>query len=338
MSSHRRFRPAPKRAIGAMVALVLSLFVSFAHAQLLRAPLSGGPDGSVLQHVGQGLASLLSRSRENMEVPYTASAGSKENLQRLVNGNSVFGIVFASDLHRAQEDAATVAAVDPPQVQVLASLFGFHAHILVRQDSGLTDVEALANRSVAVGPAGSSAATAAQHVLESLGLWQRIQPQFSPTLQSIDALLEKQVDAVWILDTVPNPAVMQAMANASLRLLPLSNMSGTSGLNASHPYYVGTVIPEGTYPGQLQAVATLQDALLWVASADLARDEAFEAVSALYAEEGLDFMRSVSHATAELTRDQGLVGITTAMHPGARRYWGLGDEDPTDPGLPNREE
>lgn len=316
--------------VGVVATLAVLVFAQTAQAQLLRATLSGGPDGSVLEEAGQGLSSLLSRSLESLEVPYTASAGSKENIRRIASGAAVFGVVHGGDLYRELQAASMSALPEHPRatdayiahnVTVVASLFGLHAHLLVRNESDLNDLADLVGRVVAVGAAGSSVATAAQHILESLDLWHRIEPQFLPALQSIEALLAKEVDAVWLFDTAPNTLVAQAMTGASLRLLALESKDALSPLTGPHPYYSVATIPAETYPGQSHPISTFQDSVLWVASAAVPEENVFDAITALYSEDGLAFMRSLSDALSGLDRQRGLSGVTTPLHPGAQQYW-----------------
>lgn len=290
-------------------------------AQVQRVPFSGGADGSLLQVFASGLATLLSRSLESVEVYHAASAGSTENLARVGSAGTDFGIVFAGDLYRhirQRDEAGDTADHD---VRVVSGLFGVAAHLLVRADSDISTVEQLAGRELAVGPVGSAAAASAQQVLHRLGLWDRITAHFTSTSQGASWLADGRVDALWVLDSVPNTVVVHAAASQRVRLLPLWDAAQTSPLLHDHPYYVRMMIRAGTYPHVDEDVATIRDTALWVAGRHVADDLVHQALDAVYSESGLRAMQVIDHAAASMSADEALAGVVMPLHEGARRYW-----------------
>jgi TRAP transporter TAXI family solute receptor len=312
-----RFSSVRRRLVIAAAA-VLGLGVPPAVlAQVQRVTFSGGADGSLLQVFASGLATLLSRSLESVEVYHAASAGSTENLARVGSAGADFGIVFAGDLyhHIRQHDTAG------DDVRVVSGLFGVAAHLLVRADSDIATVGQLAGRELAVGPAGSATAASARQVLDSLGLWDRITPHFTSTSQGASWLVDGRVDALWVLDSVPNTAVIHAAASQRVRLLPLWEAAQASPLLHDHPFYVRTMIGAGTYPDVDEDVATIRDTALWVAGRHVADDLVQQALEAVYSESGLQAMQLIDHAAASMSADEALAGVVMPIHEGARRYW-----------------
>lgn len=301
--------------------LALAAFVatSSVQAQVHRVPLSGGADASTLQHIGDGLSTLLSRSLEGVQVPYTASAGSQENLRRLASDQPGFAIVFAGDLFRADgvlpEDETLSAAL------VVSHLFSITAHLLTLRESPLIQKTDLTGRRVAVGPAGSATASAARHYFEASDLWGRFEAVFMPPSQGAVALLEGRVDALWLFEEMPSVTVIQLAREAPVRLLPLLDAPTIASLSATHPYYTTTTIPGDMYPGTGEPVPTVQESALWVASADVPDDIVTRALEALYSESGLAFMSTVSETASELHRGKGLLGVVTPLHSGAESFW-----------------
>jgi TRAP transporter TAXI family solute receptor len=317
----RRFSSVRRRFVIATAALLGLGVPQAVFAQVQRVPFSGGTDGSLLQIFASGLATLLSRSLESVEVYHAASAGSTENLARVGSAGADFGIVFAGDLYRHIRQRDEAGDTTDPDVRVVSGLFGVAAHLVVRAESAISTVDQLAGRELAVGPAGSAAAASAQHVLDSLGLWERITPHFASTSQGASWLTDGRVDALWVLDSVPSTAVIHAAASRRVRLLPLWEAAQASPLLNDHPYYVRTSIGAGTYPDVEREVATIRDTALWVAGRHVADDLVYQALDAVYSEPGLQAMRLIDHAAASMSADEALAGVVMPIHEGARRYW-----------------
>ncbi len=317
-----RARHCPGACIRTLIlSLVLTAFSATApvQAQVHRVPLSGGADTSALQQFGDGLSSLLSRSLEEVQVPYMASAGSQENLRRLSGDQPGFAIVFAGDLFRA--DAAAPEYQAHPGVLAVSHLFSVTAYLLTLGDSPLKQAADLSGRRVAIGPAGSAAANAARHYFEASDLWGRFEAVFMPPSQGAAALLEGRVDALWLFEEMPSATVIQLARETPVQALPLLEANTIASLTAAHPYYTTATIPADIYPGIGEPVPTLRESALWVASADIPDSIVSQALHALYSEAGMAFMSTVSETAGELHRDNALLGVVTALHPGADSFW-----------------
>lgn len=288
-------------------------------AQVQRFSFSGGPDNSALQFFAHGLAEFLSRHIETAEFSYTASAGAIENLDRIGNGSADFSIVYAGDLYHSMYRHGQGAASPYRNVQPLASLFALQAHLMVRNDTDIRTVDALAGRQVAVGPAGSASAAVAQQLFESLQLWHQLTPRFMTPEDGVAALAQGGVDALWVFAAVPSTAVIHAAAGSGVRMLDIAPPS--SALMRNHPYYTRAIIPGGTYPGVNHNVLTFAESALWVAGAHVSPDLTYQALTQVYSPDGLGFMRTLTSAAESLSIDHALAGVLTPLHAGAQTFW-----------------
>jgi TRAP transporter TAXI family solute receptor len=307
-------------ATAAVTAAVIAA-APIANATVDRLAFSGGPDGGTFQFFSNGIATLLSRHIEGVEVSNMASAGSVENLRRVNSRDADFGIVYSGDLYLGTKGQLTNDPTQYRNVRAVSFLYGAPAHLLVLEDSGITDVSELADKRVAVGPAGSGAAASAQRFFESLGLWDKIRPQFIGYNQGASALGDRQIDALWVFAGFPNASVIQAATSNKVRMLQVYEAAQKGTLSEDHPYYVKVTIPAGTYPGVDYDVETISDGALWVAGRHVSDDIVYQAVFKVYSEDGLAFMHSVSKAATAMTPETGLQGVVTAVHDGASRFW-----------------
>jgi uncharacterized protein len=307
-------------AAAALTAVVL-IGTPVAQGSVQRLAFSGGPDGGTFQFFSNGIATLLSRNIEGVDVSNMASAGSVENLRRVNSKDADFGIVYAGDLFLGMKGQLTNDTAEYRNVRAVSFLYGAPAHLLVLEDSGITDVEQLVDKRVAVGPAGSGAAASAQRFFESLGLWEKIRPQFIGYNQGASALGDRQIDALWVFAGFPNASVIQAATSNKVRLLQVYEAAQKGTLPQDHPYYVKVTIPAGTYSGVDYDVETISDGALWVAGRHIPEDLMYEAISEVYSDEGLAFMQSISKAATAMTIESGLEGVVTPVHAGAQKFW-----------------
>lgn len=307
-------------AAAAMTAIVV-IGAPLAQASVQRLAFSGGPDGGTFQFFANGIATLLSRHIEGVDVSNMASAGSVENLRRVNSKDADFGIVYSGDLFLGMQGKLTNDTAQYRNVRAVSFLYGAPAHLLVLEDSGITEVDQLVDKRVAVGPAGSGAAASAQRFFESLGLWDKIRPQFIGYNQGASALGDRQIDALWVFAGFPNASVIQAATSNKVRLLQVYEAARKGTLAQEHPYYVKVTIPAGTYTGVDYDVVTISDGALWVAGRHVPEDLMYQSVSKVYSDEGLSFMHSVSQAATAMTLDTGLEGVVTPTHQGAQKFW-----------------
>ncbi|QVL49186.1 MAG: TAXI family TRAP transporter solute-binding subunit [Thiocapsa sp.] len=307
-------------AAAAITAVVLA-GVPIANANIQRLAFSGGPDGGTFQFFSNGIATLLSRNVEGVDVSNMASAGSVENLRRVNSRDADFGIVYAGDLYLGVQGQLTNDTAQYRNTRAASFLYGAPAHLLVLEGSGITEVAQLEGKQVAVGPAGSGAAASAQRFFESLGLWDKIRPQFIGYNQGASALGDRQIDALWVFAGFPNASVIQAATSNKVRLLQVWDAAQQGSLPQDHPYYVKVTIPAGTYSGVDYDVVTISDGALWVAGRHISEDLMYQAISEIYSEQGLAFMHSVSQAATAMTLASGLEGVVTPVHAGAQKFW-----------------
>lgn len=314
-----------KKATALLAAATLTigaLGASVAVAQSTqRLAFSGGPDGGTFQYFSNGISLHMSRNIAGVDVSNMASAGSVENLRRVNSRDADFGIVYSGDLFLGINGQLTNDTRQYRNTYAVAYMYGAPAHLIVLENSGITQVSQLEGKRVAVGPAGSGAAASAQRFFESLGMWDKISPQYIGYAQGASAIGDRQIDALWVFAGYPNASVIQAATSNRIRLLQVFEAAQQGNLAETHPYYAQVTIPAGTYTGVDYDVVTIQDSALWVAGRHVSEDLVYEAMQQVYSDEGLSFMRTVSAAAAATTVENGVVGIVTDLHGGAEKFW-----------------
>jgi len=286
-----------------------------------RLSFSGGPEGGTFQYFSNGIAIRLSKNLPNIEVSNTASAGSLENLRRVNSGEADFGIVYSGDTYLGRHGKLTKDTNEYKNVHALAFLYGAPAHLVVLQGSGIEKVADLAGKRVAVGDAGSGAASAAQRYFTSLGLWDKMKVEFLGYSKAAAALGDGLIDAFWVFAGYPNSSVIQAAASNKIKMLDVVSAGKESGFFEEYPFYSNLTIPAGTYSGVDYDVPSFQDSALWVAGAHVSPAVVHDALADIFSGEGLAYMVKVKSTAKSMSVKGALNGIVTPIHAGAEKFW-----------------
>ncbi len=286
-----------------------------------RLAFSGGPEGGTFQYFSNGMSIRLSKAIPGLEISNTASAGSLENLRRVNSGEADFGIVYSGDTYLGRNGKLTQDTNKYENVHALAFLYGAPAHLVVLESGGIDSVADLAGKRVAVGGAGSGAASVAQRYFTSLGLWHQMSPEFLGYSKAASAIGDKLIDAFWVFAGYPNSSVIQAAATGEIKLLDVVAAGQESGFFDQYPVYTRLAVPGGTYGGVDADVASFQDSALWVANKDVSTGTVYAALEEIYSPEGLAYMVKVKSTARSMSITSGLDGIVTPIHEGAERFW-----------------
>ncbi len=286
-----------------------------------RLAFSGGPEGGTFQYFSNGIAIYLSKNVPNLEVSNMASAGSLENLRRVNSGEADFGIVYSGDTFLGRNGRLTKDDNKYENVLAMAYLYGAPAHLVVLEGSGINSVADLAGKRVAVGGAGSGAASAAQRYFEALGLWDKMKIEFLGYDKAADAIGDGLIDAFWVFAGYPMAAVIQAAASNKIKLLSLVDEGQKAGFFDKYPFYTKLTIPAGTYSGVDYPVDSFQDSALWVAGKHVSADHVKAALENVFSKEGMAYMVKVKSTAKAMSIKGALTGIVTPLHPGAEAFW-----------------
>ncbi len=286
-----------------------------------RQAFGGGPVGGAFQTFANAMALIMQEQYEYLDIAAEGTGGSAANLRGVNEGDFAYGIVYAGDVFLGQEGALPEDATQYTNVRPMAPLYGGVVQLVVTADSGIETVDDLAGARIALGNAGSGAALAAERYFAHMGLLDQMQIEFLGYTQAAQAMGDGQLDGFWILAALPNSSVTEASTYTDIKLIDVYTPGAEAGFFDEYPFYTQRDIPGGMYPGNDEAISAFQDAALLVANQDVSADLVYNTMIALYSDEGLEEMRVAHPAASEMSRENGVTGIPTTLHPGAARYW-----------------
>lgn len=275
-----------------------------------RLTFAGGPPGGTFEAVAKDAISRVNAGQSEMVLSYSITGGSVENLRRINSAQADLGIVYAGDIFLGRVGRLPFDFRTYERVLALAPLYAAPAQLVVRAESEYTSVDKLVGKRIAVGGIGSGTAATAQRYFTSLGLWDRIKPEFIGYQDAISALAHGYVDAIWVFAGLPNAAVVQAARSYPIRLVNLAEMAEQSGFLAQYPFFSRVTIPAGIYPGVDEPIETFADTAVWVAGAHVETDLVRKLLRAV--ESGDPKKESLLRGYAE---------DIAPYHPGAEMFW-----------------
>lgn len=289
--------------------------------ETVRQAFGGGPVGGAFQTFANAMSLIMADSDENLDIAAEGTGGSGANLRGVNAGDVQYGISYAGDVYlgslgQLPEDENLYTDVRP-----IAALYGGVVHLVVSEASGIEKVEDLVGKRFAPGNAGSGAALSAERFLGSLGILDQVNVEYLGYSQAAAAMGDGQLDAFWVLAAFPNASVTEASTLTDIKLIDTLTPAQEGGTFEIYPFYTPRDLIGGAYEGMPDNVPSFQDTALWIAHKDVPDDLVYNALAAVFSEDGLAQMREAHPAAGEMSIESGITGIPVPLHPGAVRFW-----------------
>ena len=275
----------------------------------LRLRIAAGSVGGVYHDLAGALATAWAGDLGIDQPAVLATQGSRDNLNRLLSGGADVAFV-AADL------AAEAAAAHPGKLAALARIHDDYLHVVVREDSPYTSVEMLKGHHIAVGSPESGVEYIADRVLQVAGLSNQVQVTKLSLEQSLSALHDRKIDALFWSGGLPTPLITQYNREIGLRLLDLTAL--TAGMQRFSTVYGSATIPGSTYD-QPGPITTLVVPNFLVVPTSMSADVAEALTRGLY--DARTTLARVNRAALSIDVHPGIETGPLPLHPGALAYY-----------------
>jgi len=283
--------------------------------------LGGGPRGGSFQGVAEELATIINESVPDKSVSVRSSGGSEANLNKVRQGRLDLGLVYSGDAYLAEKGELGEDGQPLGNIKVLARIYGGAAQLVVLNWSRIGSPYDLKGRRVAIGNPRSGTALSAKRFFSSLGIWQDVIPIHVGFSMAMEELIRGDVEAVWLLSGFPNEYLYDLSRRKTIRHVELLAPARASEFFQSFPFYTETIIPAGTYDGQVLPIGTFQDAVLLVAHSRVNESFVYRCLSQIFNDESLKRMHIRHPETRDMSLEKGLEGVSIGLHAGADRFW-----------------
>jgi TRAP transporter TAXI family solute receptor len=283
----------------------------------VRLRISGGPERGVYYSLSGALADACAARLQMPRPEVMVSAGSPENLDRLVSGEA--DVVFSA------ADVATADRPGPRKPMALARLYNDYLHLVVGDDESqarkpIVKVGDLLGKRVSIGGRTSGVAVMAGRVLEAAGLTGGNAPELHHlTLNdSIEAFKREEIDAFFWSGGLPTEGITKMRADkVKFRLVDLTDV--LQPLTERYPVYNAEVIPLSTYRLQGSAVNTLSVPNYLLATDAMPADLAAALVKTLF--DAQPALVDANKAATAIDIHSAIETHPVPLHPGAFRYY-----------------
>ncbi len=282
--------------------------------------IGGGPTGGTFNTFTNAMAVYVPKVNANIKATSVGSGGSVENVKRVHNGESDFGICYAVDSDLGFKGKLPQDENKYDGIRTMGYLYGAPAQLVVRTDAGIKSAMDLKGKRVALGNAGSGAAASAERFFRHIGLWDDFKPTFLGYSQAASAFQDGKIDAFWVLVGYPNRSIIEAAVQVKIALVDVGvDAEKTKFYDAFA--YAPTVIPAGTYGKEMPDCKSFQDGAILTANKDLDEELIYTIMKTLWSKQGMEAMVMAKKTFKEMTLENNFKGASVPLHPGAVKFW-----------------
>jgi TRAP transporter TAXI family solute receptor len=283
--------------------------------------LASGSPGGAYYPLGGGMAVVVQKTVEGFRCASESTGASVENSRLVGNGDSDMGMVMGSVAYNAAQGKAPFEK--KYDLVALFQMYPAPEHIVTTAQSGIKTISDLKGRKVSIDVPGSGCSTMAKVILEEAGfsLGKDVTVANLSQTESVQALKDGVVDAVFFNFAYPGSAVMDLGATRDIVLIPIEKKL-LDKIVKKHPYYVRIVIPGKTYTKIDKDILCLGDSNVMIANKKMKDDVAYKVVKAIYSnvKEGKYALMNVHPVASQLTPENA-VNSPLPLHPGAAKYF-----------------
>ena len=257
---------------------------------------------------GQTLAQVVADREPKIQIKVVATEGSQQNLALL------------------EQDRAQMALVqsDEPlnqSARAIAFLFPEMFHLIARSDSNINQVSDLKSKRIALMPEGSGSYRLFWPLSQHYGLARAdLQTSVLAPAAAHAALERGEVDALFRIVALGNPAVNQLLQTNRIRLVPIDQ---AEALQLFLPALEASQIPKGTYNGAVPIPAedlpVVAVRSLLVVRQDVDRNVVNAIARSLF--ESRNELVKRNPQSSSIRQPESLHDLGLSFHPGAQDYY-----------------
>ncbi|MBY0429631.1 MAG: TAXI family TRAP transporter solute-binding subunit [Rhodospirillales bacterium] len=203
----------------------------------------------------------------------------------------------------------------------IATLYTDSVHLVTRRESGIRNVRDLRGKRVSLGEKGSGTPAGAGLILKAFGLKDDdIKAENLRPAVAAEALSAGRIDALFLVDAPPVPAIAELARDKDLILVPIVGPE-VDKLMATYPFVRKGAIAAGTYQSHGAETPTIEMAVMLLVPAQLDRDLAYAVTKALWHPSTQKLLREGQPRGEMIRLDATADKLGIPLHPGAEAYY-----------------
>ncbi len=252
-----------------------------------------------------------------------SSGGSVANVDLLLQDKVDAGL-SQSDVAYWSYNASGPFRSRPPNTKIcaVASLYQEQVHVVAAASGGMSKIDDLKGKRVALGKRDSGALLGAMLVLRAYGIAPKtdLTPVLATFQEAQQLFFDGKIDALITVSAYPNRSISE-MIKSGGTLIPIAG-AGVTALTEQSPFYTRSEIPAGAYASFSSSVKTAAVPALLLSRKNLSPDLLYAVTKSLWGNRHARTILDNGHARGrDLTIDSALEGVSIPLCPGADRYY-----------------
>lgn len=279
---------------------------------------TGGTAGTYYP-LGGAITEILNKNIPGMNASAQSTGASVANINLLRDGKVDLAFVQNDIAYYAYSGTEMFKDKKFANLRGISTLYPETIQIVTTDKTGITSINDLKGKRVAVGAAGSGTEANARQILEMYGItYNDINVQYLSFGEAANGLKDGHVDVAFVTAGHPTAAIQDIAAQNKVVLLPI-DADKAAALIQKYPFYTKLVIPAGTYPSQtadVQAVAVMS---MLVTTDKMDSDTCYKITKAIYS--NLERVKA-SHAVGKfITKEGAAKGMSIPVNAGAEKFF-----------------
>ena len=291
-------------------------------AQAQNISIATGGTGGVYYPLGGGMAAVLSKYVQGMQVTAEVTGGSVANLQLIGTGKPYLAMTMADaglDALKGQDKFTG----KPVPVRTLMVMYPNRMHVVTIEASGIAKMADLRGKRVSTGSGGSATEVMAFRVIEAAGLDKDkdMKRERLGVAESVNALKDRKIDAFFWVGGLPTAAVTDLANSPGVKIRLVDHANLVAAMNKKYgDLYVQDRIPKEIYKGMEtdNRQATVMNLL--VAHQSMDDKTAYNIVKAVFDHRD-ELIRSHKEAENITLEGQKAAASSLPWHPGAVKFY-----------------
>ena len=279
---------------------------------------TGGTAGTYFP-LGGAVADILNKNIPGANASAQSTGASVANINLLQQGKVDLAFVQNDIAYYAANGVEMFKDKKVAGLKGLATLYPETVQIVTIAKSGVTSIEQLKGKRVAVGAAGSGTEANARQILGAYGItYDDIKVQYLSFGEASDALKDGNIDVAFVTAGHPTAAIQDIATQQDLVLLPVA-ADKADALIAKYSFYAKVTIPAKSYRNQAADVSAVAVMAMLVVTDKMDAQLTYDISKAIFT--NTDRLKAAHAVASNVSKANGQVGMSISVAAGADKYF-----------------
>lgn len=279
---------------------------------------TGGTAGTYFP-LGGAIADILNKNIPGANASAQSTGASVANINLLQQGKVDLAFVQNDIAYYAANGTEMFKDKKVAGLKGIATLYPETIQIVTLDKSGITSLDQIKGKRVAVGAAGSGTEANARQILAAYGLtYQDVSVQYLSFGEASSALKDGNVDVAFVTAGHPTAAIQDIATQHKVVLIPV-DAAKADALIAKYPFYTKVNIPAKTYTNQNTDVSAVAVRCMLVVSEKMDTQLGYDITKAIFS--NLERLKAAHAAAGAVSKASAKDGMSITLNAGSDKYF-----------------